>query len=376
MLGIALSLFVYNMVDPAQATVRREAKTAATMREVREALIGWSVARTSPANGVNARPGELPCPDINPLDGFEDGNCAAGVLGRVPWRTLGIPEPKDETGETLWYAIAGPFRIWNTNPNPINSDTQGNLTVYQNTATTALTTQAVAVIFAAGAPLGNQTRDAVAAFCSTTSTLIARNICAANYLDTAATINNATIGGPFVTAQASPAFNDKLLVVTAAELITVVERRVARELIALLRTYRTAPGNTCNCYTWPDGDFTNEGDNDVFRGWLPIGEADPHFWSDVGITIPVWLANNDWWKVFYYAVAPDETQNKSGGTLTVDGAPAHVVLLTPGPATGAGPRTYWTGYLEDAENNDHANNVYVTPSSKAYARDRLYVIRP
>lgn len=375
-LGIAFSVFIYNAIDPAQASARREARTEAALREVKEALVGWSVQRTSTVTLPNARPGELPCPDINPLDGFEDGSCAAGALGRVPWKTLGIPEPKDEAGETLWYAIAGPFRIWNTNPNPLNSDTRGNLIVYQNSVATALTNEAVAVIFAPGATLASQNRDTTALLCPTTGTSIARNQCAANYLETAATINNATTGGPFIAAQASDTFNDKLLVVTTADLMTVVEQRVARELIALLRAYRTAPGNSCNCYTWPDGDFTNEGDNDVFRGWLPIGEADPHFWSDVGITIPAWLTNNDWWKVFYYAVAPDETQNKSGGTLTVDGAPAHVVLITPGPATGATPRTYWTGYLEDAENNDHANNVYVTPSSTAYARDRLYVIRP
>ena len=102
LLGIAVSVFVYNMVDPTHAATRREARTQATMREVREALIGWSAARTSPTDGVNARPGELPCPDINPLDGFEDGSCVAGAIGRVPWRTLGIPEPKDEAGETLW----------------------------------------------------------------------------------------------------------------------------------------------------------------------------------------------------------------------------------------------------------------------------------
>jgi len=109
-LGIAFSVFVYNMVDPAQASARRAARTEAALQEVKEALIGWSAQRTTTVALPNARPGELPCPDINPLDGFEDGSCVAGALGRVPWKTLGIPEPRDEAGETLWYAIAGPFR--------------------------------------------------------------------------------------------------------------------------------------------------------------------------------------------------------------------------------------------------------------------------
>ena len=327
LLGIAVSVFVYNMVDPTHAATRREARTQATMREVREALIGWSAARTSPTDGVNARPGELPCPDINPLDGFEDGSCVAGAIGRIPWRTLGIPEPKDEAGETLWYSIGGPFRIWSTNPNPINSDTRGNLTVYRDSAPTALAPEAVAVIFAAGAPLGNQNRDSTVAVCSTTGTSIARRLCAANYLETAAAVNNATIGGPFISAQPSNSFNDKLLVVTTAELITVVEQRVARELLALLRAYSTAPGKACgnNCYTTADEDFTNEEDDNAFRGWLPLCDADPDNWGALGISLPAWLTNNNWWKVIYYAVAPDKTENNAGGTLTVDGAPAYVV---------------------------------------------------
>lgn len=415
MLGIVCSLFVYQMVDPAQATVRREARTQAVMREVREALIGWSVQRTPSGALPNARPGELPCPDISPLDGFEDGNCAAGVIGRVPWKTLGIPEPTDETGETLWYAIAGPFRIWNTNPNPINSDTNGNLTVYRDSTATALTTEAVAIIFAPGASLGAQARDTGTALCPTTGTTIPRNTCAANYLETAATVNNATIGGPFIAAQATNTFNDKLLVLTTGDLITVVEQRVARELLALLTAYSTAPGKFCsnNCYTGADKTYTNEEDDEAVRGWLPLCQAESDDWEDLGIDLtnpPLsWLTNNDWWKVIYYAVAPDKTEHfpTISGTLTVDGAPAHVVLITPGPAPAGvtrpslatsapyqrtpvsgcivGPalstadaRAYWQQYLDpnDPLNYDFGDNTYATPSSTAYARNRLYVIRP
>ena len=406
LLGIVLSVFIYNMVDPAQASARRQARNEVTLREARDALIGWSVQRTSSAALPNARPGELPCPDMNG-DGHEDGSCVAGALGRVPWKTLGIPEPRDEAGETLWYSIAGPFRIWNMNSNVINSDTSGNLTVYQNSAATALTTEAVAIIFSAGASLGTQKRDGAVAPCSTTGTSIARNLCAANYLETAATVNNAVIGGPFITAQPSNTFNDKLLVVTTTDLITVVEQRVARELLALLEAYSTAPGKSCsnNCYTAADKDFTNEEDDSAFRGWLPLCDADPDNWGALGITLPAWLTNNDWWKVIYFAVAPDKTENNSGGTLTVDGAPAHVVLITPGPAPqwairpsrtiprtptapsqcvlespldSAQAKAYWQQYLSpnDPLNFDHSDNTYATPSSTAYARNRLYVIRP
>jgi hypothetical protein len=383
LVGMVAALLVYGMIDTTSAALRRDQNTAATMAEVKRAFIGWSVQRSdSPAD---ARPGELPCPDMN-NDGFEDGaSCGPGAIGRVPWKSLGIREPKDEAGETLWYAIAGPFRIWTLNANPINSDTKGNITVYRDSTAAVVSAEAVAVIFAPGATLGAQNRDSVAtALCPTTGTTIARNLCAANYLETAATVNNSTTNGPFILAPGSETFNDKVMVITTADLIPVIEMRVARHMLALLQSYRTAGGNSCDCFTWGDNDFNNEGDDDVFRGWLPLNEGDPLDWGpDLGITVPPWLNQNQWWKVVYYALAPIESQNKSGGTLTVDGASGtHVVLITSGPTppgasrpvNAPGSAAYWAEYLQDAENADHSNNVYVRPTSTTYVRNRLYTI--
>jgi len=396
-LGMAVSVFIYNMVDPAQASARREARTEVTLREVRDALIGWAAQRTSTVTLPNARPGELPCPDINPLDGFEDGNCAAGALGRVPWKTLGIPEPKDEAGETLWYAIAGPFRIWNTNPNPINSDTKGNLTVYQNSSVTTLTTEAVAIIFAAGAPLGAQNRDATVVVCPTTGTSIARNLCAANYLETAATVNNATTGGPFISAQSSGTFNDRLLVVTTADLMPVVEQRVAREVLASLETYR----NLIGAYPWAD---CSDGSSDfppdyVNRGRIPFVTTLPTNWSSPPTPpfLPAWFGPNYWNWVIYYAAgkmylqgggASCTTCQDSELTLTGIGTKRVVIIMTgpsrvspaPGPPGSSGicSKSDWQAYLEDPENVKDRDNplssddTFKRPSSMAYVRDRLY----
>jgi hypothetical protein len=397
LLGIAGSVFVYNLIDPAQASARREARTEVTLREVRDALVGWSAQRTPTVALPNARPGELPCPDINPLDGFEDGNCAAGALGRVPWKTLGIPEPKDESGETLWYAIAGPFRIWNTNPNPINSDTKGNLTVYENSPVTSLTTEAVATIFAAGAPLGTQNRDATVVVCPTTGTSIARNLCAANYLETAATVNNATTGGPFISAQSSGTFNDRLLIVTTADLMPVVEQRVAREVLASLEMYR----NLIGAYPWAD---CSDGSSDVppdyvNRGRIPFVTTLPANWSSVPTPpfLPAWFGANYWNWVIYYAAGKMYLQG--GGTscttcqdpeLTLTGAGTkRVVIIMTGPSSVSPPpgppgssnicsKADWQAYLEDSENVKDKDNplpsddTFKRPTSTAYVRDRLY----
>jgi len=403
MLGFELSVLAYNMVDPARAKERRDARTQTTMREVRDALIGWSAARTSPADGVNARPGELPCPDINPLDGFEDGNCVSGAIGRVPWRTLGIPEPVDDAGETLWYAVTGTFRIWNTNPNPINSDTKGDLTVFQDSVATTVTTEAAAVIFSAGAPLVTQIRDTTVVVCPTTGTSIPRNACAANYLETAATVNNGNVNGPFIKSKASNTFNDKLLVVTTSDLITVVERRVGQEMRTVLQNYKarttcacTNLGGTAGCYPWADlsngysdADPFNPGEGRN-RGRIPTLGAAPFDWgtSPCGslLSIPSWFVNNDWRRVVYYSagknyLGPGACTTCMDATLTLSGASKEVVVFTPGPLLGAAPRapvplddsTYWQYYLSDSANSD-LNDVYITPTSTAYARNRVFSI--
>jgi len=415
MIGMAAALLVYGMVDTTSIALRRDKDTAAAFAEAKGALIGRAVADDN-------RPGSLPCPDTD-NDGsaeiFSGADCPGNLpgsnvyVGRLPWRTLGLPDLRDASGERLWYAV---LREFARNPTcapscPINSDTKGALTVYLDSPPTSLTTEAVAVIFAAGAPLEAQSRSTSAtALCPTTGTTIAQNLCAANYLDSMGTINNATpTANPplapapsFISAPTSyippPGFNDKVMVITTADLMPVVEQRVARELLALLQSYRAAssvpffpsdPQTPCNCYTWADNDNNNEGDNDAFRGWLPLGEGDPHDWSvtppspaGLGIVVPAWLHQNNWWQVIYYAVAPDETQNKSGGTLWVDAIPGtHVVLITPGPAPPGVPRpvsppgtpAYWAEYLEPG-NADHSDNNYVRPSSSAYARNRLYTI--
>jgi len=410
LIGIATTLLVYGMVDTTTIALRRDQGTVAALAEVKRALIGWSVQRTPSVPLPNARPGELPCPDMN-NDGFEDGNCVAGAIGRVPWKTLGIPEPKDDAGETLWYAIAGPFRIWNVNGNPINSDTRGNITVYQDSTATTITAEAVAVLFAPGASLGTQNRDSAAtALCPTTGTTIARNLCAANYLEFAATVNNATTNGPFISAARSDSFNDKVMTITTADLIPVVEMRVARELRTILQNYKartaccTNFGGTGGCYPWAD---LSDGASDAHppnpgsernRGRVPVDIAAPYNWGTnpcgAGAlpTMPVWFLNNDWHAVVYYTagrnflgspVTGDSCNTCVSSTLTVNGVSgSEVVILMPGPHLGTPPRspvsksdsTYWQYYLEDAANYDFSDDTYVTPTNTAYIRDRIFTI--
>jgi hypothetical protein len=405
LVAVGIGVFAYGAVSSVSLGQQQEAATRLAMTQVKNALIGWSAARTPTGALPNARPGELPCPDMS-NDGFEDGTCVAGAIGRVPWKTLGIPEPKDGAGETLWYAIAGPFRIFNVNGDPIHSDTKGNLTVYQDSTASAMTTEAIAVLFAPGAALGAQIRDTSAALCPTTGTTIARSLCAANYLETAATVNNSTISGPFILAQSSDTFNDKVMAITTSDLMPIVEQRVAREVRTILQNYKTATGiqgynGGAGIYPWVDcsNGGSDPGDN---RGRIPFQTASPVDWNS-GIpatpTLPNWFTNQgsttqNWAWVIYYAVGRNFLENfgatctmcEVGQTsLSVNGVwGTEVALITTGPAGANRPQSFigsgicdqpqWAAYLEDPENNDLANDRFVSPSSTAFARDRLYTI--
>jgi hypothetical protein len=254
------------------------------------------------------------------------------------------------------------------------------------------------------------------ALCPTTGTTIAKNLCAANYLETTAGVNNATTNGPFIAALSSGTFNDKVMAITTADLMPVVEQRVAREVRTILQSYKTATAalgynGGAGVYPWVDcsNGGSDYGDN---RGRFPSITASPENWGNNGApTLPNWFVNQgatlyNWGWVIYYSVGKNyleldgvdctscETVGSgsppSDGSLSVNGAfGKQVVIIMTGPAgTGPGggarpldglgsgicPQSQWAAYLDDGANNDLGNDRYVTPASTAYPRDRLYTI--
>ena len=375
LLGISGSVFLYNIFDPYQASARRQVKIGVSLKEARDALIGYAASSAT-------RPGQLPCPDMN-NDGDAEApdatGCPSGNIGRVPWRTLGLNDLRDDAGERLWYAPSTVFTRGVINVCCFDNDTRGTLTVSQNLAATVITSEAVAVIFAPGPLVPGQTRSAANA----------NN--PVHYLDTTDGVSNAA-SPAFIAAQTSSTFNDRLLVMDTAHLWTVVEVRVAREMLALFKQYRDSSG--CDCYPWAASDFDDDSTDNNRNGMVPIEVALPHTWGSLGITRPSWMIGSDeWGKQFLYAVAGDETEDHTGGTLTLGGVNKDIVIITPGPA-GAVCREYSnpptcntgyrstsrlrTNYIEDLpppfdfdENNDYGQDFDYPPRDK-YARDRIY----
>ena len=421
MIALGSGFLVYSLAGPRALAAQKNAETDAALAQVKQALIGWSASRTPDAGNPTYRPGELPCPDTD-NDGSAEPSCVAGAIGRVPWKTLGIPEPRDGSGEILWYAIAGLFRYKPQASQPITSDTLGNLTVYQGSSATTLTSQAIAVLFAPGPPLGTEARgctvgvDCTAAGqCTASPPSLTPKCSPTNYLETTGGVNNAQTGGPFIQAQSSGTFNDRVLAITNADLMPLVEQRVAWEMMALLNSYYDANG----VYPWADlSDGNSNTPPDGYnRSRFPCGTASPLPWTPV---LPDWLTNgcgnNGWASVIFYAVAKNKLQGGGSGcsssysmcsaskpfwsnsgfvylcpfasspfacSLTnVGSGNADVILITPGASDGS-PRSWpnsnynpITGYFEDTENSDNDNDQYAIPSpSDDPNRDRMFIMR-
>ncbi len=391
----------------------RDQKTYAALAQAREALIADAVAD-------NNRPGSLPCPDTNNdglTEAYSGNECPGYVaasnvyIGRLPWKSLGLPDLRDSSGERLWYAVS---RDWAKNPSclpncPLTSDTVGELTV----TGIAPVSNAVAIVFAPGAVLGVQPRDA------------ANQNTASNYLeDENANGNNAT----FTTQASSTSFNDQLLTITNDEVMPQVEQRVAREMIGYLNDYRAAIG----VYPWGDlGDGNSNGvqyNNAYNRNRFPCNTASPTDWGSSGApALPGWLTNgclagapvSGWGAIVYYAVAKNRLQNSGAGCTTctlsslnvtnstnsvaiqcttasppvctptkVTSGNADLLLITPGGYTGSPARNWsqsaWTtisGYFDDpnatvgTENSDNNDDNFRVPSTTGSNRVRMFIVR-
>ncbi len=240
----------------------REDRSMRALRQAKAALIAYAANEQWQAYKSQAtdQPGALPCPDIV-HDGTEaeegDSDCVAAgfsnatnLIGRIPWKTLGIDDPRDASGERLWYALAHNFRKL-SGTTVINSDTQAcdtpacNAGESQLTVTgTAAASNVVAIVFAPGQALdlrqiGGPLQNRPA------------NHADSAYNDPINYLENFSLGDGShytFTTNAIPVdtFNDRLLVITQAELMSAVEpvvaARIERTVKPFLQDYFTKWG--------------------------------------------------------------------------------------------------------------------------------------
>jgi len=220
-LGLAaITLFVTSLNSTAISNEQNR-KTTVALALAKQALIARAATDQS-------LPGSLPCPDLItnipgtnvPNDGIADlfagPNCPS-YIGRLPWRTLGLPDLRDANGDRLWYVLSPNFRDYAATVS-INNTTTSLITVSGLTPANNV----AAIIFSPGTALPGQARDSAAN----------QNI-VSNYLDGV----NAAGGPGYISQAASANFNDRLAIITVADLMTVVQKRVASEISAALNSY-------------------------------------------------------------------------------------------------------------------------------------------
>ena len=230
----------------------REQRSMNALRQAKAALIAYAASEQwqKYKGEVTTQPGALPCPDIlhdgtEPKEG--DSDCVlpltSSLIGRLPFKTLGINDLRDASGEKLWYALSANFRKA-SGTTFINSDTQPCDTPACSPGESHLTvtgiapaSNVVAIVFAPGEAILGQSR-------SSNPTDAAYNNLA-NYLE------NFSLGDGIhftfaTTALPSAAFNDRLLVITQAELMAAVEpvvaARMERDIKPYIQNYFTSWG--------------------------------------------------------------------------------------------------------------------------------------
>lgn len=180
------------------------------------------------------RPGDLPCPDRN-NDGLAETSCSnTARLGRLPWKTLGLGDLRDGSGERLWYAVSERYK---NNPRllPLNADTPGSWSVASTAGPSWDATSGngvVAVIIAPMHPLVR--KDGWLQQRHETSAEVNKHyLDLAEIGDNASPIENSANG--FVQASASPSFNDVTWPVTASMIHRHMQQQVLSEIKRAVR---------------------------------------------------------------------------------------------------------------------------------------------
>lgn len=202
LLTVGLILGLMQTLSGTRSRAAQDARTMQALQEAKEALIASALT-------TDSLPGRLPCPeDISRIGLSTEGSAGSCTnadmhIGRLPWRTLTLPQQADGTGEQLWYVLAPNFR-----QAPINSASVGKLTLNGQG-------NLAAIIIAPGPPLANQGRPIPTA---------AAPPLASDYLDG----GNADGDLAFFTNPVDG--NDRAIGVSVAELTAPVARRVLAEI--------------------------------------------------------------------------------------------------------------------------------------------------
>jgi hypothetical protein len=393
LLGLAGAVFITSG-QASRSKISRDEITEAALAKAKQALLDYTLSRDDPD-----RPGEFPCPTQNApgTTGYGDSpsSCAGmNLVGRLPWRKLGIPELTDESGEPLWYALSNSFKPVGsiTTNSAITTDTRSNLVLLSANGST-IERDVVAIIFSPGRALENQDRSQTIRTCASTN--LPANMCAANFLEANSVGNNAVNTGPFVSGPMSPTFNDRLSVIKTSDFFPQIEKRIAKDLETMINQYYVRSNTDPAKRFYPSAAYFRDLQepphsptsnmrsivsqaicaNGVLAGRLPsfvyknlpppnlqpVSPSDDprdaamdrhtscvgqHDWNDMPGTkeMPGWFYTNGWNSTIYYAVSKafafggTKKCINPGDCLTLNGANVQAIVILPGIPTSSQAR--------------------------------------
>jgi hypothetical protein len=210
MLGL-ITLFTFRM-DRKGPELNADRKTALALAQAKEALLGRAAS--------NSDVGTLSCPSVflNGVANTTGSDCISTspsipkYAGRYPWKTLRMGDLYDGTGERLWYVMSPNFIDKGTAVTPA---TPGTISVNG-------IPNVVAVIIAPGPTLSGQSRST------------GNDVIMSNYVESY--VSNTVIN------TAIPPGNDRVIIITAAEMFDLVTQRMAREFATEVSAYYAANG--------------------------------------------------------------------------------------------------------------------------------------
>ncbi len=429
----ALTFLVGSLSKPGMQ-IERDKITANALAQAKDTLIGYAITYGDTHTGQVH--GYLPCPDPNGTAGANGegssetcGNKNVSVVGRLPWKTLGLPPLRDGNGECLWYAVAGTYKN-NPMTDIMNWDTNGLFEILDVNGT-ALAQDVVAVIFAPGATLNNQNRasDGTAPLCN-------GNYTATNYLDSDGTLDNGTVSSSAnATTQfrltSSSQINDQLIYITRQDIWDAMLKRndfmttltaMTQKATECIADYgrRNNAGSGDKRLPWagrffPDSndyltDSNYDDENNRLSGRLPYrvntsdndsnnlisGSSLYQLRSDGSNcpNVPTWSTTYyTWWTNWkdhlFYALAddfnPDSGSSSCGTCLSVNGSGSYAAVvmfagkkLTTQVRSSSNDHLDFANYLEGRNLSNHpntsGNSDYQSGTETSSFNDVLYCI--
>lgn len=272
-IALAFTAYMFSDLSVSQIKVDRDKNTQLNLKKAKQAVINYAVTYADRA--IDNDYGILPNPEtfFNGNDGNMAGAAGArntNVVEWLPWRSLDLPNLKDDSGTCLFYAVSGTYKL-GALADMINEDSIGMFRVINSAGTVvqggSADSQVVALVIAPGAPLQGQARNptVVNSSCGrdygNVSAYLEGNGVYDNSTTSAAidTIDDFIHATETSSTEATP-YNDKFLTITREEIWNVIVSRddfkqkmenLTQGLAMCLAEYANMTDNTGRRLPWP-----------------------------------------------------------------------------------------------------------------------------